>query len=559
MTATALYGLTALDADPPHEPRQERLRGTWHRLGGLIDPRLPHSRRPRGRANRAARWRRLLLQYLGALCLVALATHLAISLNNAGIPRTATPALMLAVVISAARFGLGPSVFACALSALAFDYFFLPPLYSLAIDTRESMAALVFYTIAAVIIGKLTSRLRALAIVEHDRAAVTDALYRLRGKLATANRPLDLARVAATEIAALVPVEIQIFLLETETVASNAGDLALAKSVLPGIAATWALESGSDHLRRWVEPSVSAPAHSAMTILPLRGGHEVVGLAGFRPAAPGTRFAAEDLQLLQALLEQTGLAVERVKLAERAEQTRLLRQSERLRATLLTSISHDLRSPVAAILASADHLETDDADRIASVATIRDEAARLNRFLLNLVHMTSLEAGYLRPVSSPTDISDVVGTAFARSQRDVRHHRLDVRVDPALPLLELDPVLLEHVLVNLIENAAKFSQSGRTIHLRAYTHAGSVVIDVSDEGEGIPPAALEQVFDKFYRASVGPAGPAGTGLGLTIARGFVEAMGGRISAHNRADQQGTTMTITLPVSEADLALTAEVE
>jgi two-component system sensor histidine kinase KdpD len=227
-------------------------------------------------------------------------------------------------------------------------------------------------------------------------------------------------------------------------------------------------------------------------------------------------------------------------------------ETERLRSALLTSISHDLRTPLASILGSITSLRSygdayDEATRDELSATIQEEAERLNRFVGNLLDMTRLESGALEPKRSLIDLSDIVGTALQRSAKVLARHHVEVDLPADLPALDLDFVLFEQVLVNLLDNAAKYAPSGSLIQIRSRRVDDSITIDVIDEGDGIPPADLERIFDKFYRVHATDRQRAGTGLGLAICRGFVEALGGHIVAANRSDRRGAVLTITLPV------------
>jgi two-component system sensor histidine kinase KdpD len=216
----------------------------------------------------------------------------------------------------------------------------------------------------------------------------------------------------------------------------------------------------------------------------------------------------------------------------------VLAETERLRAALLTSISHDLKTPLAAIigtitsLRSYDHLY-DAGTRAEMLASALDEAERLNRFVANLLDMTRLDSGALELRREPVDLSDLVGAALQRLKRELAAHRVTVDLAPGLPMLRLDFVLTQQVLVNLLDNAAKYAPAGSRIRIRGATEDDSVLLEVLDEGPGIPPAALERIFDKFYRAQASDRKRAGTGLGLAICRGFVEAQGGTITARNR--------------------------
>jgi two-component system sensor histidine kinase KdpD len=227
-------------------------------------------------------------------------------------------------------------------------------------------------------------------------------------------------------------------------------------------------------------------------------------------------------------------------------------ETERLRSALLTSISHDLRTPLASILGSASTLrnqepDLDESARTELLRTIQEEAERLNRFIANLLDMTRLESGAIQPNADFVDLGDVVGSALQRALAVLAKHHVRVSIPASLPMLKLDPVLLEQVLFNLLDNAAKYTPPESTIEVNA-TRAGDLVrVDIADEGDGIPVEDLDRIFDKFYRVQAIDRKRAGTGLGLAICRGFGEAMGGTVLASNRADRRGALLTITLPI------------
>jgi two-component system sensor histidine kinase KdpD len=286
--------------------------------------------------------------------------------------------------------------------------------------------------------------------------------------------------------------------------------------------------------------------------LPMRTGRGPLGVVGIIRDEPGPLLMPDQHRLLDALADQAALAIERVNLARDLHLVRLQAETDRLRSALLTSISHDLRTPLASILGSATSLRSqrmalDDETREALLQTIIEEADRLNRFIGNLLDMTRLESGALKPRGSLTVLSDVVGAALQRAGKILASHEVDVDLAPRLPMLNLDMVLFDHVLFNLLDNAAKYAPPGTLIRIRAYRQGEQVVLQVIDEGEGIPHPDVERIFDKFYRAQSGDRQRAGTGLGLAICRGFVEAMDGTIMAANRTDRTGAVITITLPV------------
>jgi two-component system sensor histidine kinase KdpD len=268
-------------------------------------------------------------------------------------------------------------------------------------------------------------------------------------------------------------------------------------------------------------------------------------------------------RLFDALIDQAALAIERVHLAEDVDRAKRTAETERLRAALLTSLSHDLRTPLSAILGAASALR-ELADRLSAeeradlLSTIVDESERLNRFIANLLDMTKLEAGAVAPKSALHDPADIVSTALKRASKILAQHTIETELQPGLPMVQVDPVLLEQVLFNLLDNAAKYAPAGTPIRVEGWKDPEAVCLQVVDEGPGIPPGDLERIFDKFYRVQKGDHVRAGTGLGLAISRGFVEAMDGTIAAANRADRTGAVFTIRLPVpAQGELVDTTE--
>jgi two-component system sensor histidine kinase KdpD len=231
---------------------------------------------------------------------------------------------------------------------------------------------------------------------------------------------------------------------------------------------------------------------------------------------------------------------------------RRVAETDRLRSALLTSISHDLKTPLAGVLGAAGTLRDlgtslDDGAKADLVGTIIDEAERLNRFIANLLDMTRLEAGAITPNAALHDIGEIVGSALERASKVLARHRVDVGIEADLPMAMVDAVLLEQVLFNLLDNAAKYAPPDTTVSVQSWRGSDGLVLQVLDEGDGIPPADLERIFDKFYRVQKGDHVRAGTGLGLAISRGFIEAMNGTITAHNRSDRSGAVFTIRLPI------------
>jgi two-component system sensor histidine kinase KdpD len=286
--------------------------------------------------------------------------------------------------------------------------------------------------------------------------------------------------------------------------------------------------------------------------LPMHTGRGAVGVMGIDSDKPGPLLTPDQRRLLDALRDQGALAIERVRLVEEMDRVERAAETERLRSALLTSISHDLKTPLSAVLGAAGALR-DLGDKLGSaekadlLATIIDESERLNRFIANLLDMTKLESGAISPNVALHDIGEIVGSALRRASRILAHHNVELELAPDLPMLELDAVLFEQVLFNLLDNAAKYAPPETTIRVQSWRNAESVCLRVLDEGSGIAATDLDHIFDKFYRAQKTDHVRAGTGLGLAISRGFVEALHGNILAANRTDRSGAAFTISLPI------------
>ena len=312
-------------------------------------------------------------------------------------------------------------------------------------------------------------------------------------------------------------------------------------------AATWAWESDKPAGRA----SDTLPGGKRL-FLPMHTGRGAIGIVGIDGDKPGPLLTPDQRRLLDALMDQAALAIERVRLVEDLDRAKRAVETDRLRSALLTSISHDLKTPLAAVLGSAETLRSlsdalDEHEKADLVATIIDESERLNRFIANLLDMTRLESGAIVPNAALHDLGEIVGSALRRAGKILAQHRVEVDLANDLPMVEIDPVLFEQALFNLLDNAAKYAPAGTTVHIQSWRDQDSVGLRVLDEGDGIPSNDLEHIFDKFYRARKADHVRAGTGLGLAIGRGFVEAMQGTIVAANRADRTGAEFTITLPI------------
>jgi two-component system sensor histidine kinase KdpD len=386
------------------------------------------------------------------------------------------------------------------------------------------------------------------AVAAMGRARATESLYTFSRKLAGVGTLDDVLWATAYQTALMLKVRVVLLLPENGSIAVKAGyppeDILDEADVA---AAKWAWQNN----RAAGRGSDTLPGAKRL-FLPMRTGRGAIGVVGIDSDKPGPLLTPDERRLLDALIDQGALAIERVHLVEDMERVKRTVETERLRTALLTSISHDLRTPLAAVLGAAGTLrdlssKLTDAEKADLLATVIDESERLNRFIANLLDMTKLESGAIVPNAALHDLGEVVGSALERARKILARHRVDVHLAKDLPMVEIDPVLFEQVLFNLLDNAAKYAPAGTAIRIQSWRSQDSVGLQVLDEGDGIPAADLENIFDKFYRAQKADQVRAGTGLGLAISRGFIEAMQGTIAAANRRDRPGAVFTITLPI------------
>lgn len=458
---------------------------------------------------------------------------------------------LTSVVGVAVRYGLLPSLFASVIASLCYNFFFLPPTYTLTITDPTNVAAFFFFMLIAVIVSNVAARVRTQAVSATERVRTTEYLYSFSRKLAGTATLDDVLWATAYQTALMLKVRVVLLLPDHDVITVKAGyppEDELDQADLA--AANWAWSNdrpagrGSDTL----------PGAKRL-FLPMRTGRGPIGVMGIDDDRAGPILTPDQTRLLDALMDQGALAIERVRLVEDIDHVKRVVETDRLRSALLTSISHDLKTPLSSVLGSASTLRDlsnrlTDAEKGDLLATIIDESERLNRFIANLLDMTKLESGAIIPNAALHDLGDVVGSALRRASKILLYHRVDLELQANLPMLELDAVLFEQVLFNLLDNAAKYAPAGSLIRIRSWREPDAVSLQILDEGEGIPGGELETIFDKFYRVQKGDHVRPGTGLGLAISRGFVEAMHGTISAANRTDRAGAILTIRLPISES---------
>ncbi len=394
---------------------------------------------------------------LGALA-IGLVLKRFLGINNVAL------VFLTGVLASAITYGLWPALFTSLVSVLAFNFFFLPPYYTFRIEDPENVNALFFFAVVAFIASNLTARVRAQAVVARDRAKATEDLYLFSRKLAGVFTLDDLLWATAFQFAQMLKLRVVILLPDGESVAVRAGyppeDMLDEGDVA---AAKWVWEHGKEAGR-----GADTLPGAQWLFLPMRTGRGTVGVVGLDSEKPGILLSPDQRRLFDALADQAALAIERINLAQDIDRNRLSAETERLRSALLTSISHDLRTPLASILGAASSLKTygatlDDAAKQELLGAILEEAERLNRFIANLLDMTRLESGAVTPRLELIDLADVIGSALHRAAKVLSQHEVQLSLPSGLPMLQLDPVLFEQALFNLLDNAAKYSPPGSQI------------------------------------------------------------------------------------------------
>ena len=502
---------------------------------------------------------------LGAVTVVSLLIGLVLGRINLA---NASMLYLFAVLAVAVAYGRGPAVFASVAAFLIFDWFFVEPIHQFTIAATEEWVSLLLFLAVAIVAGQLAAgqRQRRREAEQREREAVV--LYDVVRLMSESS--LD---DALHSVAERLRSELQVPALAVEywppngdpvRVGAGESDMlnALQRSVSsasrvlqPGRAASRNEHASPGRWVRIVPPArastaASDPSTGRVDSVAIKVGNRRIG--ALLLWHPDQRFDEVDNRLISAAATQIGLAVDRDRLNQEAMEAEILRRTDQLRAALLNAVSHDLRTPLAAIMASAGSLRQHDVDwseeeRQGFAEAIEEEAERLNRLVGNLLDLSRIEGGSLRPDKSWHDLRSLIDDVLARLRQVTSSHRLRLSIPEDLPPMWIDAVEIGEALYNLVENAAKYAPAGTEISIEARREANSVVVSVSDRGPGVPSASLPHLFDPFYRAiheSRGPR-PGGLGLGLAVVKGLIEAHGGRVWAENRAGG-GARFSFTLP-------------
>jgi two-component system sensor histidine kinase KdpD len=536
---------------PAHARWRDRLKGSLLddivRLSGEIDvyfiagdraepatarPATPHRRSP-------AR------SYVWAVVIVVLTTLMCGGMFGRFDNSNLIMVYLLGVCFAAVRLGRGPSALAACLSVAAFDFFFVPPYLTFAVSDTQYLLTFGVMLLVGFLISTLAVRVRDQAEAARRRELRTQLLYSVSRELAGLLRPEEIARIAGRHVGEAVRGPVALLLPGAEgtlAAVSTAGAPPIATDARETSVAQWVFEHGQMAGR-----GTDTLPGAAARYVPVRSGDRTLGVLALRPDESLLPLSPDQVDLVETLARQAAASLDRARLAAEGEEARVLAERERLRSTLLSSVSHDLRTPLAAITGAASGLLQEPApegpERRELAATIYEEAERLNRLVANLLDMTRLESGTAPIKREWHSVEEVVGAALGRFDEAFAGRRVETAMPADLPLVPMDAVLVEQVLVNLLENALKYTDPGSPLRIEARRDDAQIVVEVADEGPGLPPGDEDRVFEKFYR---GVSGARGFGLGLAIARAIVTAHGGRIWAESRSPR-GTAFRFTLPI------------
>jgi len=537
---------------PTHSRIRDLLRGSLLdeivRGSGDIDVHVisGDAERP-GPARRAvpvatARWQ----DYAWAAGLVAVASAAGLALKEIMALPDLAMLYLLVITIAAMRFGRGPSVVAATLSVASYDYFFVLPYYTFSVaDTRHVLTFLVMFGVG-ILISELTLRLRRQEGDARRREERTAALYALSNELGSAVDYRHAAEVIARRASEAFRCGAALLAMDDGgdlSIAARAGEPTLGSEEMS--VARWVAKHG-----RPAGGGTDTLPGARVTCVPLRAGSSALGVLALGVEA-GRKATAEERHFVDLFARQGEMTLERALLAEMVKSAALRARTDEMRSSLLGAVSHDLRTPLAAITGAATTLRdawpgVPDPLRLELLETICEDAERMERLVTNLLDMTRLESGAMSVRREWVPVVEMVGSALTRLEGKLAGREITTSLPSDLPLASVDPVLIEQVLVNLLENVAKYTPPATPVDVTASANGKLLRIEISDRGPGLPPGEETRIFEKFHR---GPhVGIAGVGLGLSICRGIVEAHAGRMEAENRPGG-GATFRLSLPLAE----------
>jgi two-component system, OmpR family, sensor histidine kinase KdpD len=488
------------------------------------------------------------LPYLWSALIVAVCTGVGWLVSLRSAPVNVIMVYLVGVVLASLRFGQGPSALASVLSVAAFDYVFIEPRMTFAVADTQYLFTFSVMLATGLVISTLMGRVRMQADLARRREQRTSALYSLTKALSGLLTFDDVVRAVVRDAGVACEAQVVVLLPDPSkglSVHPSPGGFTLSDRDVA--VARWVYDN-----RRTAGLGTDTLPSAEALYVPLIDAGQAVGVLGVRPSSPELLDEPERFHLVETLASQAAVALGRLRSAEEAERVKVEVETERMRNTLLSSVSHDLRTPLTAIAgASSALIEAGDAipseTRHELLETILDESEALSRLVGNLLDATRLEADAIVPNKDWQSMEELLGVVYGRLARQLHDHPVKSDVPPDLPLFHGDAALIEQVLQNLLENAAKYSPKGSPIDVKVKARDDKLIVEVADRGPGLPEDERERIFEKFRRASHS-ASRTGAGLGLAICRGVVELHGGRIWAENRPGG-GAVFRFSLPLGD----------
>ena len=484
--------------------------------------------------------------YLIGLALVVLATVLAYLVHTFFAPANIIMIYPLCVTVSAIMGGLGPSILVSILSVMAFDFFFVTPFYTFAVDDTQYIFTFIVLLLVGITISYLTSRISQQTEAAKQRERETAALYALGRDLAISSDLESYIEAIVKRINEALEHEVIIFLPDTEKhrkLRTYAGGAEVSYDENELAAATRSFQHRQKVL-----------SDDKARYLPLVTARGIIGVMALKTPNTGRELTAEQERLLGAYTDLVAVAIEGIQLAEELHNTQVLKATEKLQGALLNAISHDLRTPLVSVIGTLSSLQEegmglDDTAKKNLIQVAREEADRLNHLITNLLDESRIEAGAITLSRQPSEVQDLVGSALEQMGSRASARSIEIDIPGEIPFISVDFGLIVQTLANILDNAIKYSPADSPIEIKAQQLDREVHIEVTDHGVGIPEEDLGNIFDKFYRIKR-PDNVAGTGLGLSISKGIVEAHGGSIEA-NKASDGGTTIRVKLPIGDSN--------
>jgi two-component system sensor histidine kinase KdpD len=463
-----------------------------------------------------------------------------------------TVAYLVPVLIAATRWGIVSALFASVCGVLASAFLFFPPLYSFRIRDPQEVINLILYIFSAIVVSQLASRLKRELEISRQREIDMRDLYAFSRRLAVAFDASDIQSAIEDHLAAVMQRKVVLFSSAHDAATSSGrrAGVAVPKQILTEISGFAA--SGHDSA---TGVTVTSESGEVWLVRAVSAKSPEFGVIAINFGRESKENSDELRTRVDAALADATATLERLGIAHAINEAHMRSQTDQLREALIGSVSHELRTPLASILGAATVLAAapalkDEAKLQALVTDVRSEAERLNNDIQNLLDATRISSDGIKPRIEWADPADIIDTALERCRRRLSNHKLVVNVPSDLPLVHVDPMLVTQALVQLFDNAAKYSPPGSTVTLAARARDGRIVLSVSDEGVGIAPAEQPQLWDRFVRGERNSTTTSGSGLGLWIAQAFIAANGGKMNAVSDGPGRGATMAIELPVTQA---------